>query len=188
VFLWAHRLVKSAHGLLVLGGLKLKWVLWLIIEENSMVAELRKTNKSLYETDYNLWVLETVQKLQNRELSELDWENLIEEVLGLSRSDKRKLESLLMRLIEHLLKFGYWESEKKYNQNHWRREIRNFRKQIKRELKASPSLKNYLVQIFEDSYQDARELLADDSGLPIDMFPEEPIATLEQILDEDWLP
>jgi hypothetical protein len=153
-----------------------------------MVAELPKTDKTLYETDYNLWVLETVQKLQSRELDDLDWNNLIEEVLGLSRSDKRKLESLLIRLIEHLLKLGHWQSEIIYSYNHWRREIRNFRKQINRELKASPSLKNYLVQIFEDSYQDAKELLADDSGLPIDTFPKEPIATLEQVLDEDWLP
>ncbi len=153
-----------------------------------MVAELRKTNTNLYDTDYNLWILDTVQKLQCKDLDNLDWENLIEEVLGLGRSDKRKLESLMTRLIEHLLKLGYWQSERNYNQNHWRREIRNFRKQIKRELKASPSLKNYLVQIFDELYQDARELLADDSGLPIDMFPEQPIATLEQLLDEDWLP
>jgi len=153
-----------------------------------MVAELQKTNKSLYETDYNLWVLEMVEKLNKQEFSGLDLDNLIEEVLGLSRSDKRKLESLLVRLIEHLLKLGYWQSERNYNQNHWRKEIRNFRKQIKRELKASPSLKNYLVQIFDESYQDSRELLADDSGLPIITFPEHPIATLDQILDEDWLP
>ncbi len=147
-----------------------------------MVAELRKTNTNLYDTDYNLWILDTVQKLQCKDLDNLDWENLIEEVLGLGRSDKRKLESLMTRLIEHLLKLGYWQSERNYNQNHWRREIRNFRKQIKRELKASPSLKNYLVQIFDELYQDARELLADDSGLPIDMFPEQPIVTLEQVI------
>ncbi|MBF2057422.1 MAG: DUF29 domain-containing protein [Cyanobacterium sp. T60_A2020_053] len=153
-----------------------------------MVQQLIKQEKSLYDTDYNLWVLETIEKLEKRDLDSLDWENLIEEVLGLSRSDKRKMESLLMRLIEHLLKLGYWESEKNYNQNHWRKEIRNFRKQIKRELKASPSLKNYLIQIFNESYQDARELLSDDSGLPICTFPEKPIAPLEQILDENWLP
>ena len=109
-----------------------------------MVSELRKTNKTLYDTDYNLWVLETVQKLQVRDLDDLDWENLIEEVLGLSRSDKRKLESLLMRLIEHLLKLGYWEKEKDKNRGHWEREITNFRKQIKKELRASPS--QYLRQ------------------------------------------
>jgi hypothetical protein len=60
-----------------------------MIEESSMVAELRKKNKSLYETDYNLWVLETVTKLKNRDLDALDWENLIEEVEDLSRQDKK---------------------------------------------------------------------------------------------------
>lgn len=153
-----------------------------------MVAELLKINKTLYETDYHLWVLETVQKLQKRELQDLDWENLIEEVADLSERKRRKLESLLIRLMEHLLKLSYWESERNYNQNHWRKEIRNFRKQIKRELNTSPSLRNYLVQIFDESYQDARELLADDSGLPINTFPEKLIVPLEQVLDEDWLP
>ena len=153
-----------------------------------MVAELRKTNKTLYDTDYNLWVLETVQKLQVRDLDDLDWENLIEEVLGLSRSDKRKLESLLMRLIEHLLKLGYWEKEKDKNRGHWEREITNFRKQIKKELRASPSLKRYLSEIYLESYQDGRDLASKRSQLPLSTFPEEPIANLEQILDEDWLP
>ncbi len=153
-----------------------------------MVAQLIKNQTNLYDTDYNLWVLDTVNKLENRDLDSLDWENLIEEVLDLSERKRRKMESLLIRLMEHLLKLRYWESERNYNQNHWRKEIRNFRKQIKRELKASPSLKNYLIQIFDESYQDARELLSDDSGLPIRTFPEEPIAPLEQILDEKWLP
>jgi len=153
-----------------------------------MVSELRKTNKTLYDTDYNLWVLETVQKLQGRDLDDLDWENLIEEVLGLSRSDKRKLESLLMRLIEHLLKLGYWEKEKHRNRGHWEREITNFRKQIKKELRASPSLKRYLSEIYLESYQDGRDLASKRSQLPLSTFPEEPIVSLEQVLDEDWLP
>ncbi|MGI0479662.1 DUF29 domain-containing protein [Geminocystis sp. CENA526] len=153
-----------------------------------MVAQLVKKQTNLYDTDYNLWILETVKKLENRDLDSLDWENLIEEVLGLSRSDKRKLESLLMRLIEHLLKLGYWETEKERNRGHWEGEIRNFRKQIKKELKVSPSLKRYLHEIFEESYQDSREIVCDKSQLPMSIFPEKPIAPLEQILDENWLP
>jgi hypothetical protein len=33
-----------------------------------MVNQVKNESKSLYETDYNLWVLETVKKLENREL------------------------------------------------------------------------------------------------------------------------
>ena len=153
-----------------------------------MVAELLKTDKTLYETDYNLWVLETVAKLKNKDLQGLDWENLIEEVEDLSRRDKQKLDSLLIRLIEHLLKLKYWHLEKERNESHWKGEVRNFRKQINKLLRASPSLKPYSKEIFQECYQDSREIFSDKSKLPLSTFPEEPIATLEQILDEDWLP
>ena len=153
-----------------------------------MVAELRKIDKFLYETDYNLWVLDTLQKLRSRNLDDLDWENLIEEVEDLSRRDKKKLKSLLRLLCEHLLKLTYWQSEWQRNEGHWRREIRNFRKQINDELENSPSLRNYLRDSFDGCYRDGTELVADQSKLPISMFPQEPIATLEQVLDEDWFP
>ena len=152
-----------------------------------MVAELTK-QKSLYEKDYNLWVLEMVEKLRSQEFSALDLENLIEEIEDLSRRDKQKLESLLMRLIEHLLKLKYWELERQRNLAHWKSEIRNFRKQIKKLLKGSPSLKPYLQIILVECYQDSREIISDKTELPLSIFPEHPIATLEQILDEDWLP
>jgi hypothetical protein len=153
-----------------------------------MVTQLKTESKSLYNTDYNLWVLETVKQLENRDLNNLDWENLIEEVLDLSERKKRKMENLLTRLIEHLLKLAYWQSEIERNQGHWAGEIRNFRLQIKRQLKASPSLKPYLREIFEECYQDARKIVSDRSRLALNTFPENPIASLEQILDENWLP
>lgn len=153
-----------------------------------MVAELIKNTKDLYDTDYNLWVLQTVKKLEKRDLDSLDWDNLIEEVLDLSRRDKHKLENLLMRLCEHLLILNYWDSEKERNRGHWQREIINFRKQIKRILKYSPSLKPYLKDVFEECYQDGRQIASQHSQLPLDIFPETPIAPFQQILDENWLP
>jgi hypothetical protein len=49
-------------------------------------------------------------------------------------------------------------------------------------------LKRYLSEIYLESYQDGRDLASKRSQLPLSTFPEEPIANLEQILDEDWLP
>ncbi len=153
-----------------------------------MLTQPEPATKSLYDTDYHLWILETLRKLENKDFESLDLENLIEEVSDLSRREKRKLESLLTRLLEHLLKLKYWYSEKDHNQNHWQREIRNFRKQINRELLASPSLRSYLLEKLDELYQDARELVSDASGLSVNDFPPTAIANLEQILDENWLP
>ena len=153
-----------------------------------MVSDLEKLKISLYDTDYNLWLEETVKQLQDKDFNAIDWENLIEEIASLGRSDKRAIKSLLTRLFEHLLKLVYWESERDYNQNHWKREIRNFRKQIRDDLKTSPSLKRYLREVFEECYQDSRELVSDSSELPLDTFPTSPVGSVEQVLDEDWLP
>jgi len=43
-------------------------------------------NKSLYESDYLLWVQETLTKLRARDFKNLDLENLIEEIEDLGRS------------------------------------------------------------------------------------------------------
>jgi hypothetical protein len=153
-----------------------------------MVLELKTTSKKLYDTDYHLWVMETVKHLENKDFDAIDLENLIEEVWDLSRREKKKLKSLLRNLLEHLLKLKYWEFEIIQNQGHWKGEIRTFRKQIKDELENSPSLKRYLLEILDECYQDAREIVSDKSQLPINTFPEVLIGTMEQILNENWLP
>ncbi|MFM7572510.1 MAG: DUF29 domain-containing protein [Snowella sp.] len=153
-----------------------------------MVLELKTTSKKLYDTDYHLWVMETVNYLENKDFDAIDLENLIEEVWDLSRREKKKLKSLLRNLLEHLLKLKYWEFEIIQNQGHWKGEIRTFRKQIKDELENSPSLKRYLLEILDECYQDAREIASDKSQLSINTFSETLIGTMEQILNENWFP
>lgn len=101
-----------------------------------MVAQSKQMtqSQSLYDTDYHLWLLKTLKHLEANALESLDIEHLIEEISDLSRREKRRLDSLLTRLLEHLLKLKYWQAEHDYNRNHWKREIRNFRKQINRDL------------------------------------------------------
>ncbi len=79
-------------------------------------------------------------------------------------------------------------SQRDYNQAGWKKEIRNFRIQIKKILKDSPSLKSYLREILQECYLDARNLLIDETQLDASIFPLEVLANLEEILDENWLP
>ncbi|MGB5596939.1 MAG: DUF29 domain-containing protein [Crocosphaera sp.] len=153
-----------------------------------MIQQTTSPTHQLYDQDYQLWLETTLEQLRNRQYSEVDWSNLLEEIEGMTRSDKRALKSLLTRLFEHFLKLTYWESEREYNQAGWKGEIQNFRSQIKDLLEDSPSLKPYLSQVLEKCYKTAVKIASQKMELSSKTFPVSPIANLEQILDEDWLP
>ena len=146
------------------------------------------TISNLYDSDYQLWVENTINQLRRGDFQAVDWQNLLEELADLGKSERRALESLLTRLLEHLLKLTYWQSQRDYNQAGWKKEIRNFRIQIKKILKESPSLKLYLREILQECYLDARNLLIDETELDASIFPLEVLANLEEILDQNWLP
>ena len=142
----------------------------------------------LYEQDYYLWIEETRSLLENHQFSDLDLDNLIEEISDMGKSQRQSLKSYLTRLLEHLLKLVYWQSELEYNQRGWKNEIRNFRLQIKQIIEDSPSLKPYLSEIFLPCYQNARKLFLDLSGMAENLVSLAPICTIEQALNEDWFP
>ncbi len=138
---------------------------------------------NLYETDYNQWIQETVQKLRNRNFNDVDWDNLIEEIESMGKNDKRALLSLLTRLLEHLLKLSYWESEKQRSGNHWAAEIVNFRSQIQTRLEDSPSLRSQLKEMYAKVYP-----VAIKSVSKLFSLPEDANISLSQAHDEDWFP
>jgi hypothetical protein len=115
---------------------------------------------TLYETDYLLWTEDTIAKLKAREFSQVDVENLIEEIEDLGRSQKRELRQRLATLLEHLLKRLYVNMPQEYNG--WERTIREQRRQIKLEIKASPSLKSIWEQSFDLAWEFALETVRDD--------------------------
>ncbi len=153
-----------------------------------MTSQVNVKPSSLYDTDYQLWLDQTLMQLRSHNFTNLDLDNLIEEIEGLGRSEKHAISSYLRRLCEHLLKIEYWDSERETCLRGWRLEVRNFRLQIQEHLEASPSLKSFLEDIFAKQYKNGRKLFLDASELNAQLIPEEPNFTLEQALDEDWLP
>ncbi len=137
--------------------------------------------KKLYDRDFNLWVEATVTALKAKNMNAIDWDNLIEEVEDMGRSQKHALESYLQRLIEHLLKLKYWTQEKERCYKGWRSEVVNFRNRIKRILKKNPSLKNYLIEQYPEIYRDAIASMSEQFDIP----SEEKIEA-EKILEDNY--
>ncbi|CAC5340289.1 MULTISPECIES: DUF29 domain-containing protein [Planktothrix] len=148
------------------------------------ITESQQTS-DLYEEDYHLWLMNTIHQLQHGKLAEVDMINLIEELEAMGRSEKSAIESNLRILLMHLLKYKY-QSEKRTNS--WLFTIREHRKRLRNDFKNSPSLKRYFLEVFQECYQDARELAADETGLSINTFPVESPFSQEDTLNPDYLP
>lgn len=119
------------------------------------MAEIIPKNDTLYDQDFVAWCEDTVAKLRNRDIEHLDFENLIEEIESLGRSDRRELRNRLMVLLAHLLKRIYVNSPENFNG--WEVTIVEQRQQIKGLLEDSPSLKPYLAEILAKVYANALE-------------------------------
>lgn len=153
-----------------------------------MTTDLTPNTQTLYDRDYQQWLAQVVAQLRAGHFHDLDLENLIEEIESLGKRDRRALMSYLIRLCEHLLKLMYWETERAYCARGWLSEISTFRTELGLILADSPSLKPYVQDIFPKQYQQGRKLFLNASGLDPQLIPEVPIFSLEQALDDDWLP
>ena len=73
---------------------------------------LLTSNKSLYIQDYALWLEETIRLLRSGQLEAIEANYLIEELTDRGISQKHDLESNLIVLLLHLLKWNYQPSKR----------------------------------------------------------------------------
>lgn len=146
---------------------------------------LPKTAPSLYDRDFVLWTEQMATALREGRLHHLDLKNLAEEIESLGRSERRALQSRLVVLLAHLLK---WQYQPVMRTGSWKATITEQRRRIRVLLQDSPSLHSYLIECFAEFYQDARRQAADETGLAIAQFPTECQQSIENVLDPDFLP
>jgi hypothetical protein len=119
------------------------------------MTQIMPKTETLYDQDFVDWCEDTAAKLKVRDFENLDFENLIEEIESLGRSDRRELRNRLMVLLAHILKRMYVNSPENFNG--WELTIIEQRRQIRDLLEESPSLKPYLVEILAKVYANALE-------------------------------
>jgi len=141
---------------------------------------------ALYDTDFYQWTMRQVYLLRSEEFTQVDWDNLIEEIEGMASKDKRSLRSRARVLLTHLLKLSQMPIGDPVRG--WRITVRDQRHEIANELIDSPSLKPYLIEQLPDAYTLARGDAADAMSIDASSFPIHCPWTPEQILDLDWLP
>jgi len=142
-------------------------------------------NSTLYNQDYYQWIQQTVKLLEQRNFQELDLDNLIEEIQDLALNEKQTIETNLIVVLKLLLK---WQYQPEQHSGEIKASIRRHRYKIRDDLKVSPSLKTHLSEIWLESYQEARLQAADETGLSVEIFPEQCPITIENILNTDYLP
>ena len=136
---------------------------------------------SLYDQDFYQWTQEQAGLLKIGALSQLDVENLIEEIESMGKSQKKELISRLTVLIAHLLK---WDYQPERRGRSWELTIKAQRVQIRRHISENPSLKSMLLNAVILAYEVATISAAAETGLPESAFPEACPYTVEQLMGE----
>ena len=144
-----------------------------------------RDRSSLHEEDFYRWTQQQAALLREGRLDQLDIANLTEEIEDLGRSEKRAIESNLVVVLKHLLK---WQFQPRRRSRSWLSSIAEHRRRLRDDLEASPSLRPYAVERLSRCYQDARRQALIETGLAASAMPLEPPYTLDQVLDPDFLP
>ncbi|MGK7933091.1 MAG: DUF29 domain-containing protein [Microcystaceae cyanobacterium] len=134
--------------------------------------------KPLYESDYGLWAETMAKLLETGQFSQLDIENLAEEVRDLSKRERDKLISSMRLILHHLLK---WDYQPQKQSRSWMITIERERNNISDYLEDSPSFHRYLSEEWiKKAYRNARLNAAKETDLE---FPIDCPYTIEDVLE-----
>ncbi|WP_375511744.1 DUF29 domain-containing protein [uncultured Nostoc sp.] len=149
------------------------------------MSSLKAHSQTLYDTDYLQWIQTTVEKLQSHDYADVDWENLIEEIADIGRSERRSLKSNLIVILVHLLK---WQFQPEKRSGSWEGSIIEHRRRVKEALDDSPSLKSYIESVFAECYAQAVKQAKAETGLLVESFLLVCPYQLPEVTNDEFLP
>lgn len=126
------------------------------------------TRSRAYRDDLFGWVEDQIALLKAGNLSQIDAENIADELSDVGNEQYDKLESAIRIVLVHLLK---WDHQPERRSRSWSLSIQEHRRRIQRVLKKNPSLKSNIDDAVDEAYEDAVGDAKRESGLPSDVFP-----------------
>jgi len=143
------------------------------------------TTTSLYETDFYGWTQQQAHLIRAGEISVLDFENILEEIEAMGRSDKRRLRSRLTVLLMHLLK---WQYQPEHRSKSWRLTSIHQRRALDDLLQDSPSLQALLDTTIAIAWKNALKDVEIETGLDVRHIPQECPWNFTQLMADDFWP
>jgi hypothetical protein len=145
-------------------------------------------SEASYKEDVLAWSREQAAALRRRDAGHnmLDWDNLAEEIESVGLSELRRCESQVANILEHMLKIEYVRAPDSIRG--WRKEIRAFRKSLRRWL--TRTIENEIRAELDEEAEDAILGLLEDEAITPEQAEDARARgrTWEQIVDPDWFP
>jgi hypothetical protein len=122
-----------------------------------------------YGDDLYGWVEDQIALLKGGRLSEIDANNIAEELSDVGNEQYDKLESAIRIVLLHLLK---WDHQPSHRSTSWVLSIREHRRRIGVVLRKNPSLKPSIEEATLDGYANAQDDAIRETGLSETVFPD----------------
>ena len=110
----------------------------------------------LYERDFYSWSMQQADALKSRDLKAIDWENVIEEIADLGKTQQHNWEAFCARVIEHMLKIDYYREATEKVLEHWLQEILDFRQEMAELIDKNPGLKGQYAKMLAAAWKRGR--------------------------------
>ena len=120
------------------------------------------------EVDLYSWALRQAELLRAGRLMEIDAAAIAEEIDDVAEEQYDKLESALRVVMLHLLK---WDHQPDKRSRSWTASVRAQRRRVLRQLRENPGLRSLLGEALGEAYEDARDEVSAETGLPLSVFP-----------------
>jgi len=141
-------------------------------------AQQSRQLAALFERDETAWLEAIADLIRQGRLDEVDYPNLAEYLTDMARRDRREVESRLIVLLAHLLK---WNVQPDRRSGSWRATIVEQRQELEA-LVSRGVLRNHVEAVLTDAYRKAVERVIAETGLSSDRLPTTCPYTLDQLL------
>ncbi len=148
--------------------------------------------KELYDKDFPLWAEINLELLREKAYDLVDWENLLEEIEDMARSDLKACISYLAVILEHLYKWDHFRdlAGGETAGRSWMKSVEKARNEIRTMFMDYPSLRNKLPNEVEKAWRHAvsrlKGWLIDNDYEPEDFnIPEKCPYTYETAMTRD---